>query len=125
MSDRIEVLIVEDNDDTAATLRSLLVFHGYTAAKVATKAEASEWFATHEGLRAIIIDVTLPDGSGISLIEEIHDRYPDCRVIIISGYDEQHWGSELSGIRPDDIIMKPIDLKKLRKQLPEPEKSPT
>lgn len=121
MPDKVEILIVEDNADTAAALRSLLVFNGYVAAKVATKEEASEFFATHSNLKAVILDVSLPDGNGIGLISEIKRIYPDCKVVVTSAFAEQHWAADVSDARPDSIVMKPINFPDLRKELPNPE----
>lgn len=122
MPEKTEVLIVEDKEDTAAALLSLLVFHGYSAATVATKEKAREWFSTHLdfNLKAIIIDVTLPDGNGIELINQVNELYPQCKVIVTSGFAQQEWGEDLPYVDPDNVLMKPIDFPLLYQKLPAP-----
>ncbi len=121
MSAHVEILIVEDKEDTATILKVLLKRHGYEAVGVASKKEAIEFFTTHPDLKAVIIDVQLPDGNGIDLIKEVRDRYPLCKVIITSGFDEEHWIDGLNEVQPYHVIMKPIDFAKLRSELPDPD----
>ena len=33
-----------------------------------------------------VLDLRLEDGSGLSVVEELHRRRPDCRVVMLTGY---------------------------------------
>jgi DNA-binding NarL/FixJ family response regulator len=40
---------------------------------------------------AIIVDVTLPDGSGIDLVRDLRTLRPAARIIVMTGYDSLHF----------------------------------
>ncbi len=64
------ILAVEDDPRTAALLRATLAAGGYRLAVAATLAEARAWL---EGQRPdlVLLDIGLPDGSGLDLAREL------------------------------------------------------
>jgi len=84
-------LIVEDHRDTRERLVRLLgtAFEGIVVQAVDTLAAAR----THiqPGLDIALLDIELPDGSGLSLIPELLAGAPGCRPVVMSTYgDDQH-----------------------------------
>lgn len=43
------------------------------------------------GVDLILVDLDLPDGSGTSLIEEIHDANPDALVLVLTAFKDERW----------------------------------
>lgn len=85
----LNVLIVEDHDDHRAWWEANIgeAFAGAEVSSAATLAEAR--VLLHEGSFALaILDISLPDGSGIDLLQEISTGSPDTYAVICSIYDD-------------------------------------
>jgi len=91
-------LIVEDQADTRAWLAQMLnsAFHGINVVEAPTLHAALDWIAAHqrELSRAVatphiaLVDVGLPDGSGIDLVREL-SKYPAAVTPIVTTiYDD-------------------------------------
>ena len=109
------VLIVDDHDDLASSLCALLSsaqFEGARAEveRVATGAAALEVAAACD---VIIVDVKLPDMSGVDLLRELKRRNVASEVIVITGFatkdaaiDALHLGAFAfieKSFRPDEL----------------------
>lgn len=80
----ITVGIVEDDSVLAAWLVDV-VRHIDGLAVVGTAETLSEGFALLErGADVMLVDLALPDGSGLDLIAEIRRRLETCRVLVLS-----------------------------------------
>jgi DNA-binding NarL/FixJ family response regulator len=93
-------LIVEDQADTRAWLARMLgtAFDGIALVEVSTRRAAQAWIAAHSaalsrgGLRHIaLVDIGLPDGSGIGIVRELA-KYPATFTPIVTTIydDDQH-----------------------------------
>ena len=67
------VLLVEDEPDVRRILCEELVDAGYDVDCVATKAEAESHLAAHR-YRAVVLDVRLPDGAALDLVDGLEVR---------------------------------------------------
>jgi DNA-binding NarL/FixJ family response regulator len=92
-------LIVEDQTDTRAWLRQMLTaaFDGIAVTETATLRAARDWIAANtEALAAAetppvaLIDIGLPDGSGIDLIRELAREHQTVSCIVTTIYDDDH-----------------------------------
>jgi len=87
---RFNVLIVEDNAIARAAVQSWL----RTEDDIARTDEAATAAAALERLRSdtwhlLLLDLALPDGSGLDLLRRIRVIWPSLRVLIVSGLPEQ------------------------------------
>ncbi len=74
----------------------------------------------------IITDMRMPGTDGVMLMNELHARYPEIRVIVISGYDDFKYAQSAIRYGAIDYLLKPIDpvelnavLRKCAKELEE------
>lgn len=83
------ILIVEDHDGCRAWWKKHLgdVFPGAPVSSAATLADARELLVQH-CFTLVILDINLPDGSGIDLLREITLSYPETYGVICSIYDD-------------------------------------
>lgn len=83
------VLVVEDHDGYRAWWQQHLdeVFPGTLVSAVATLADARKLLQQHQFTLAIL-DINLPDGSGIDLLQEITLNFPETYSVICSIYDD-------------------------------------
>jgi two-component system, NarL family, response regulator DevR len=86
----IKLLIVDDYEMVRAGLRSLLsrVEDIQIAAEVGSAAEAITAAAEHEP-DVVLMDLKLPDGSGVDACREILSTRPETRVIFLTSYPEE------------------------------------
>ena len=79
------VLIVDDDDTLRATLKKILVKAGYEAQTARNGHEAVSVVA-ERGWDLVLADIRMPRKDGLSLLDEIRELRPDCKVIIMTAY---------------------------------------
>lgn len=57
----------------------------------------------------IITDINMPGISGLDMAFKVRELLPDCKFIIITGYDEFQYAKEAIKLKAVDFILKPID----------------
>ena len=105
-TERIKVLLVEDDGDSRELLAEILEvdFEVRTAGDGLAGLAAFE--ADHPDV--IVTDESLPGLCGTALAQRVKERYPETRVILVSGYAQVE-GSE----HCDMVLRKPIDVDRL------------
>lgn len=94
------ILLIEDDPAVRQTLADALRALGCTVEEVATARAALERIAEPgHRIAAAIIDLELPDGSGLALLESLRTTDPDAAAIVASGYigDDQLRSIEADG----------------------------
>jgi DNA-binding response OmpR family regulator len=113
---KFTVLLVDDDKTIRSTLAEAVRGWGYRALEAGTIAET---LATvdHEQPDAVLLDVKLPDGSGISALTELRKRSSELVIIIITGF-VTHEDAFTAGVRQAyGYVTKPIDQAQLRLML--------
>ena len=77
------VLLVEDTPSLALLYRSVLSRAGYVVETAGTLAEAREAYARVHP-RLVLLDLQLPDGDGLELLDTLRREAPETRVIVIT-----------------------------------------
>ena len=63
---------------------------------------------------AAIVDLKLPDGSGLDLLHRIKETYPDVSVIILTGHATVDSAVKALKVGAEDYVTKPVDLPRLQ-----------
>jgi DNA-binding response OmpR family regulator len=112
----MKVLIIEDNQELARNIRDFLGREGYICECTGTLEGAREKLGLFQ-YDCILLDIGLPDGSGIELLNLIRSDYKDSNVLIISAknaLDDKIIGLEKGA---DDYITKPFHLAELHARI--------
>jgi DNA-binding NtrC family response regulator len=108
-----KILIVDDEPLIRWALTEALRSWSYASAEASTGAAALAMFETEQP-SAVLLDVNLPDGSGLDVLREIKRRQPDAVVIMITGNVQV--ADTIAALRGGayDFIGKPINLEELQ-----------
>jgi len=84
-----QILLVDDHEVVRLGLKSLLEHNDKfeVVAEAGTAKEAIEMVEKHHP-DVVLMDIRLPGASGIDACEEITERWPDVRVVILTSYAE-------------------------------------
>lgn len=105
MSERI--LIVEDEETLAASLRRVFTKEGYSV-DITADGESGLEIIEKNSYDLIITDIILPGMNGIELLRKIKEREPDQIVIIITAYASLETAVEALRAGAYDYVIKPI-----------------
>ena len=108
------VLVVEDNPDTAESLRVLLADCGYQVMVAHTGQQGVET-ARKLQPHIVLCDIDLPDGDGYavaSVLRQTSDTI-HARLIAVTGYGEAQHRRRALAAGFDQHLVKPVDLKQL------------
>jgi len=106
------VLIVEDDENSAELLRTFVEAQGYGATVANSLAEARQQLILHEPA-VVLLDLHLPDGSGMDLFDDESLR-GDCDIVLITGYASVETSIQALRLGAADYLIKPVSLKVLR-----------
>ena len=107
---RHTVLLVEDDRDVAHILRLVLAAAGYRVNVAHTCAEA-EALVNLEAPDALVLDLRLPDGTGLELARRLLDDGYDLPIVLVTGHDVDR--AEYDEPVLVDWLNKPVDQERL------------
>lgn len=106
---KIKILVVEDDTLLQDSLVSLLESEGYQASATSNGSTAKQ-LTDQEFYNIILLDLNLPDTSGLELSKSIRQTYPRMRKILLTGYNEEQLSPELLKKYTDASILKPFQI---------------
>ena len=106
------ILVIEDEPDLREGLKHNLEMDGYTVQTAATGSEGLQK-ATQNGHALILLDLMLPEVSGLDILRQLRDQGHRTPVIIISAKGQDH--EKVAGLElgADDYVTKPFALTEL------------
>lgn len=108
----MRLLVVEDNNDLSQLLLKGLGAEGFAADVVATAGEARAALVTTR-YSAVVLDLGLPDGDGLSVLRELRERKDATPVLVLTARGGVH--DRVTGLRSgaDDYLAKPFAFEEL------------
>ena len=108
------ILIVDDDAVLARVLGQALVGAGHKPVLVGDVAEARRWLQDHLPDLALL-DLHLPDGSGLDVAREMGDRYPNVPLILMTGDPKALHGKSDLTAPFSAVLTKPLDVAEVRR----------
>ncbi|WP_276754649.1 response regulator [Pseudoalteromonas marina] len=105
---RQRFLLVEDDDDAAQITQLLLESLGVETVIASSCSQCLQILNHDQQFDKVLLDMHLPDGSGIDLGEQVNERYPELRLVIVSGAEPDP--TEIKDLNIDRVLLKPINL---------------
>ncbi|HWD11801.1 response regulator transcription factor [Pseudochrobactrum sp. sp1633] len=108
----MRVLLVEDDDTLGQAVRDHVLANGHAVDWMQT-AEDAALAATTVGYGLILLDLRLPDGSGIDILKNLRTANNPVPVIILTAHDQI--SDRIQGLNAgaDDYLVKPFNLDEL------------
>ena len=108
------ILIVDDESSLRTALFRLLDRQGFQVITANCKREAEILGGSEQPLDLALVDLMLPDGDGIELMQRLRSNHPQCQVIILTGH-----GSIESAVRATQqgafhFVTKPFNIDELQ-----------
>jgi DNA-binding response OmpR family regulator len=110
------VLVVEDDESVRDAVCRAFVRDGYLVQFAATGHDAIAILRTPlspSGIDVVLLDIQLPDISGVDLCTRFRQENPDLPVVVCTGGTEPEENAELARLGISDILLKPIPLDEL------------
>src|SRR5205814_6838981 len=99
------ILILDDEPNIRRSLGMILEHEGYIVLLAGSLAEARR---NVERPDAMLLDVRLPDGSGIDFLRTCHDKHPEVPAVMISGHGTIAEAVEATRAGAFDFLEKPL-----------------
>ncbi|HEX2973175.1 MAG TPA: response regulator [Tepidisphaeraceae bacterium] len=108
------ILLVEDDLSLRGSLCQFLSDHGYGTVEAGTARQGWE-LAQAKKPRLCVLDLNLPDGSGLDLLRKIAKSHWGSRVVVMTAFDLEHMrptdtsdvliGWMIKPVNPLDLLM--------------------
>jgi two-component system, response regulator RegA len=103
---KLTILVVDDDERFRVRLAQAFEDRGYSVVAAASPAEAMQLCAGREIDRATI-DLRMPGGSGLNLLQELMKLYPDIQIVVLTGYGSIATAVEAMRLGAHDYLTKP------------------
>jgi len=109
----VSVLVVDDEPTVLRNISRSLHKAGFQVL-TAMNCEGAGLAVTSGRIDALCLDIKLPDGNGLDLLEEIRQTQPDLPVILISGALTSEVKSRAAALGVRHFLQKPFSLAGLK-----------
>jgi DNA-binding NtrC family response regulator len=108
----IDLLIVDDDDEFRATLARRFTRRGFCVHQTAAPAEALD-LAERRAFDVALVDLVMPEMSGVELLVKLKRSQPECEVIMLTGQGTIEAAVEAMKQGAFDFLTKPFPLAEL------------
>ena len=124
--ERRTILIVDDQPNVRITLRMILEDEGYSVVEGEGGRAALRLLREKgDSIACVLLDMTMPDMTGVETLEGLRAIRGDLPVIVASGYVATDVIAGFETCRPDGFLQKPFTLEELKTALESVLKRPT
>ncbi len=112
----MKILLIEDEPSLLASMQRFLENEGNIVSSASTFQQALEKVNDYD-YDCVVVDITLPDGNGLAIIQDLKKRNKSVGIIIVSAknsLDDRLTGLDLGA---DDYLTKPFHLAELNARI--------
>lgn len=110
-----KVIIVDDEDLIREGLKTFVNWNdmGFTVAGEASNGNEAFDLIQNFKPHVVLTDIKMPCCTGIELMQKIKDSNINCKIVVLSGYDEFDYVKKALEVGAVDYLLKPIKFDKL------------
>jgi len=110
----IDVLIVDDAESIRERIAVLLTESGQIRI-VGQAGNGMDGWEAVQRLRpdVVLLDIRMPGGSGIALLENIKSHYPETTVIMLTNFDDPLYRAQCQRLGADYFLNKTLEFEKI------------
>jgi DNA-binding NtrC family response regulator len=116
IASQLNVLVVDDDDSVRNACREVARKLGHQT-YVAESVPAARSVLKGESIDVLLLDLKLPGGGGLSLLEEVKSLYPDTVVVVMTAFATVNSAVEAMRIGASDYLTKPFAIDELTAML--------
>ena|SRR3989338_2715678 len=102
-----QILICDDEEGIRESLKLILGDH-YPLIITQDGASCLEAIQNSKDVGLILIDIKMPKRNGLDVIKEIKEKYPDLKIIVVTGYRSVETAAEAVRLGACGYIVKPF-----------------
>jgi len=107
-----KVLICDDEEGIRESLK-LILEDNYELVLVEGAEQCLHVLEHSEDIGVVLMDIKMPQVNGLEALEAIHEKYPNMKVVMVTGYKSVETASEASNLGAVDYIVKPFNSKEI------------
>ena len=104
----IVVMVIEDSATTRQLFTESLERAGYRVVQCGTGSAAFEQLKSGVAVQVVLLDLNLPDQSGLVVLRQLRSLRPDIVTLIVTGYQSQESAIEATELGVDEYLIKPV-----------------
>lgn len=108
------ILVIDDEERMADSLRELLSHYGYSVEVAYGGRDGIRKLQEKANYQVVITDIRMPEIDGYQVMRFLHDRQPHVFVIVITGHASTESAIEAIHYRAFDYLQKPFEFDRLR-----------
>ncbi|MDX1632493.1 MAG: PAS domain S-box protein [Thermoanaerobaculia bacterium] len=117
-SNRATVLGVDDEPSVVRVAERILHRFGLSTLAAYGGEEALDLYREHpEEIEAVLLDLKMPEMSGIEVYRALRELDPEVRVVITSGYSEETFRERFRDHPPEGFFQKPFTVETLKESV--------
>lgn len=113
-ADTARALVVDDDVQVRHTLSRVLQALGMATLEAGNGREALALLEDQSGFPLIVSDINMPEMDGIALLGEVHRRWPDIAVIMLTGVADVSTAVDCLKLGAYDYLQKPVLVDEVR-----------
>ena len=104
-------ILVVDDEETVRTVSARVLKACGCDVEVAENGRVAldKMASARGGFDVVLLDLTMPDMDGVETFREMLKQYPDVKVMLMSGFNEQEAISQFTGKGLAGFLQKPFD----------------
>ena len=107
MTNRIRVLVVDDEEVVRLGYRRVLSADGFRVMSAGDGREALDLMGG-DRFDVVLMDMRMPGMDGIELLRAIKDQWPESEVVVVTGYPSIETAKEAVKLGAYDYLAKPL-----------------
>ena len=108
-----KVLIVDDDNNILEMLSTFFAMKGIKSYTCASPDDALTYLRSADNIKLVLLDINMPEITGVELLEKFIDVVPSTHVIMITGHEDLEQAMKCMDYGAKDYINKPFDFEYL------------